>query len=76
MEDDAARFVPAERIVASIFHAERTDPDGLSGFLLLMHLGAGPRRTRDHLHEHLDTILNGIVERGYELVRIPELLGA
>jgi peptidoglycan/xylan/chitin deacetylase (PgdA/CDA1 family) len=76
MVDADPRFVPAERIVASILQAERTDPDGLSGFLLLMHLGAGPHRTRDHLHDRLDALLDAIAEQGYQLVRVPEVLGA
>jgi peptidoglycan/xylan/chitin deacetylase (PgdA/CDA1 family) len=74
MEDDQPRFVPAERIVDSVLRAERTDPDGLNGFLLLMHLGAGPRRTRDRLHDRLDPLLGAIKERGYEFVRVSELL--
>ena len=45
MTDADPRFVPAAQIVASILSAERTDPDGLNGYLLLMHLGAGPKRT-------------------------------
>jgi peptidoglycan/xylan/chitin deacetylase (PgdA/CDA1 family) len=74
MEDDNPRYVSAERIAGSILQAEQTDPDGLNGFLLLMHLGAGPKRTRDHLHDRLDALLDGIAGRGYAFVRIPELL--
>ena len=74
MEDGDPRFVPADRIVDSILRAERTDPDGLDGFLLLMHLGSGPRRTRDHLHDRLDTLLGRIADRGYAFVRVRELL--
>jgi endoglucanase len=74
MEDDQPRFVPAERIVDSVLKAELTDSDGLNGFLLLMHLGAGPRRTRDRLHDRLDPLLGAIKERGYEFVRVSELL--
>jgi endoglucanase len=74
MEDDQPRFVPAERIVESILRAERTDPDGLNGFMLLMHLGAGPRRTRDRLHDRLDPLLGAIEERGYQFVGVSELL--
>jgi peptidoglycan/xylan/chitin deacetylase (PgdA/CDA1 family) len=74
MEDDDPRFVPADRIVASVRRAERADPDGLNGFLLLMHLGAGPRRTRDHLHDSLDDLLGAVKDRGYEFVRVPDLL--
>src|SRR5262249_43301370 len=76
MLDDDPRFVPAPRIVASIFRAERPAPGGLNGFVLLMHLGAGPRRTRDHLHNRLGTLLDGIGDRGYGFVRVPELLGS
>jgi peptidoglycan/xylan/chitin deacetylase (PgdA/CDA1 family) len=76
MEDADPRFVPVERIVSSILQAERTDPHGLNGFLLLMHLGAGPRRTRDHLHDRLDALLDGIADRGYEFVRVSDLLGS
>ena len=53
MTDRDPHFISAENIVASILTRERTDPDGLNGFLLLMHPGAGPGRTRDHLHDRL-----------------------
>jgi peptidoglycan/xylan/chitin deacetylase (PgdA/CDA1 family) len=74
MEDDDPRFVPAGRIVASVLDHERRDPDGLCGFLLLMHLGAGPRRTRDHLHDRIGPLLDEILARGYEFVRLGALL--
>lgn len=74
MEDDNPRFVAAGRIVDSILGFERDEPDGLSGFLLLMHLGAGPRRTRDHLHDRLPGLLDSIQARGYEFIRVSELL--
>jgi peptidoglycan/xylan/chitin deacetylase (PgdA/CDA1 family) len=74
MEDDDRRFVTARDIVASILRAERTGPNGLRGYILLMHLGAGPRRTRDHLHDLIDALLDGITDRGYTVVRLPELL--
>lgn len=74
MEDDNPRFVTAERMVASVLKTEQTAPDGLNGFLLLMHLGAGPRRTRDHLHDRLDSLLGTLADRGYAFVRVSELL--
>jgi endoglucanase len=75
MEDDDPHFVPAAAIVYSILRADRADPDGLNGYLLLMHLGAGPRRRRDHLHDHLDTLLDKLQARGYSFVRVDTLLG-
>lgn len=74
MTDDDPHFVPAATIAASVLEAERTDPDGLSGFLLLMHLGAGPGRTRDHLSDHLPALLDELARRGYRFVRVDELL--
>ena len=74
MTDDDPRFTPAATIVESILHAERTDPDGLNGYLLLMHLGAGPARTRDHLHARLGPLLDELARRGYRFVRVDELL--
>jgi peptidoglycan/xylan/chitin deacetylase (PgdA/CDA1 family) len=74
MTDDDPHFTPAREIVASVLKAERTDPDGLNGYILLMHLGAGPGRTRDHLHDHLAELLDELVQRGYGLIRVDELL--
>ena len=76
MVDTDPRFVPAAQIVASILSAERADPDGLNGYLLLMHLGAGPKRTRDHLHTELGKLLDELSRRGYRLVRVDELLNS
>lgn len=54
---------------------EETDPDGLSGFLLLMHLGATPERTIDRLHDYLGPLMDELGRRGYRFVRVDELLG-
>ena len=74
MTDDDPRFIPAGAIVASILNAEQTDPDGLNGYLLLMHLGAGPARTRDHLHDKLPGLLDELGRRGYKFVRVDDLV--
>jgi hypothetical protein len=76
MEDADPHFVPAEAWFDSILHAEHTDPDGLNGFLLLMHLGAGRKRTRDHPYERLGALLDALKGRGYEFVRVDELLNS
>jgi peptidoglycan/xylan/chitin deacetylase (PgdA/CDA1 family) len=74
MTDADPRFTPAAAITASIFDAERTDPDGLSGYLLLMHLGAGPKRTRDHFHDRLGHLIDELSRRRYQFVRVDEML--
>src|SRR5262249_57551269 len=38
MEDTDPRFVSADRLVESILRFQRTDPDRLTAFLLLIHL--------------------------------------
>jgi endoglucanase len=69
------RFVSSEAILRSVFDRERADPNGLDGFLLLMHVGAGPAR-RDKLHDRLDDLLGGLARLGYAFVRVDELVPA
>lgn len=72
-EESASNFVPSQAIFDSILARERTDPHGLNGFLLLLHLGAGPGR-KDKFHPRLDELLTALADRGYEFVRVDELL--
>ena len=67
-------FVSSQAIVDSIVRREREDPHGLNGFLLLLHLGAGPGRT-DKLQARLRELLDWLGAGGYELVRVDALLG-
>ena len=71
--EDFARYRGTDEILESIYRKEREDPYGLSGFLLLMHAGAGPKRpdkSSRRLGELLDTLLAG----GYQFCRVDELL--
>ncbi len=70
--EDDTNFVPSDAIIASILARER-EPDGLDGFLLLMHVGSGPGR-RDKLHDRLGGLLDELLRRGYRFVRVDELL--
>lgn len=74
MEDDDPKYATSEVMVQSVLDKEKSDPDGLNGFMLLMHIGAGPGRTRDHLYKHLGGMLDELARRGYSFVRIDELL--
>jgi peptidoglycan/xylan/chitin deacetylase (PgdA/CDA1 family) len=67
-------FVASDAIVASVLARERAGPDGLNGFLLLLHIGAGPGRA-DKMHARLGSLLDDLAARGYRFVRIDELLG-
>ena len=73
MADSDPRFVPSKRIVESILAYESSHADGLNGFLLLLHLGAGPART-DKMHPHVGPLVDELKRRGYEFVRVDKLL--
>lgn len=76
MEDDDKNFIAAPDMVKTVYAKEESDPDGLSGWLLLMHIGAGPGRTRDHLYNYVGGMLDELRRRGYEFVRVDEMLAA
>ncbi|HRT58450.1 MAG TPA: polysaccharide deacetylase family protein [Candidatus Paceibacterota bacterium] len=66
-------FVPSSVIYDSILARERQDPNGLNGFILLLHLGAGPGR-QDKFHTRFGGLLDVLAAKGYEFVRVDELL--
>lgn len=74
MADSDSKFIASRRIVESILEYESSKPDGLNGFLLLLHLGAGPDRT-DKMHPHVGPLLDELTRRGYAFVRVDEMLG-
>jgi peptidoglycan/xylan/chitin deacetylase (PgdA/CDA1 family) len=74
LPDNDPNFISAPEIVKTILKKEATDRDGLNGFLLLMHVGATPERTRDRLHDYLGALLDELGRRGYRFVRVDELL--
>ncbi|HEY5406039.1 MAG TPA: hypothetical protein VIJ92_03090 [Ginsengibacter sp.] len=45
----------------------------LNGFILLVHIGTDPRRT-DKFYNQLPQLINELKKRGYEFVKINELL--
>lgn len=72
-EDAAKNFVSSMAIPDSIRRREREDPHGLNGFLLLLHIGAGPRRT-DKFHARFGELLDHLAGKGYAFLRVDELL--
>lgn len=73
LPDGHARFISSEQIYRGILEYESTQPDGLNGFLLLLHLGVGPERT-DKMHRLVGRLLDELERRGYRFVRVDELL--
>ena len=63
----------SETIYHSIIEYEKSKPDGLNGFILLMHVGAGPDRT-DKFYRRLPELINYLKEKGYQFQTVDQLL--
>lgn len=63
----------SEEIYNSIVQYEKNSPQGLNGFILLIHIGTDPRRT-DKFYAKLDDLLLELERRGYTFLRIDALL--
>jgi peptidoglycan/xylan/chitin deacetylase (PgdA/CDA1 family) len=71
MREDDPHFPTSQRILEDILAYEKKDPHGLNGFILLLHLGSG---RKDPFHTKLGPLCDELGKRGYEFVRIDELL--
>lgn len=72
-EERAANYRSSQSIFDSIFTLEKNAPDGLNGFLLLFHLGAGEGRA-DKFFLRLPSVISRLLRRGYRFRRVDELL--
>ena len=71
--DDDKNYISSEAIMARIKEYEAKDPHGLNGFILLTHIGSGPKRT-DKFHDRVDELIAWLRSKHYEPVRVDELL--
>ena len=63
----------SDTIYRSIMRFGEEQANGLKGFILLIHIGAGPER-EDKFYLLLDRMMRELKGRGYRFVRIDELL--
>ena len=63
----------SETIYNSIINYERSKPAGLNGFILLMHIGAGPDRT-DKFYTRLHALIKYLKQKGYHFQTVDQLL--
>jgi peptidoglycan/xylan/chitin deacetylase (PgdA/CDA1 family) len=70
--EDHRSFVPSTKILEDVLKYEQKDPNGLNGFLLLLHLGT---TRKDKMYLLLDDLLTELENRGYSFVRVDEMLG-
>jgi peptidoglycan/xylan/chitin deacetylase (PgdA/CDA1 family) len=67
-----AKFVTSEQIITDVLTFERSQPDGLNGFVLLFHLGS---LRADLMDTELERLLEKLSERGYTFRRVDDLFG-
>ena len=70
---DDKNYTSSDEIFAKIKEYEGKNPTGLNGFILLTHIGAGPKRT-DKFFDRLDSLIVWLRSKNYEMVRIDNLL--
>lgn len=63
----------SEVIMRSIIDYEQKHSNGLNGFILLMHIGAGPRRT-DKFYDRLGKLITWLKREGYSIKPLQQLL--
>lgn len=71
--EDLPAFRSSESIFESILAKQQSGNNGLNGFILLMHIGAGPDR-EDKFFVRLPSLLSHLQEWGYSVVGLEELL--
>lgn len=64
-------FKPSEQIAHEVLDFESREPEGLNGFLLLLHLGS---QRQDKMPPHVGPLIDELAARGYSFARIDELL--
>jgi len=67
--DMGDKYVSSQKVMDSIFKYEKTDPHGLNGFILLLHVGTDARRT-DKFYDRLKELIDRLKDLGYEFKRL------
>jgi endoglucanase len=67
------KYVDSNTIFQSILLYEQRSSVGMNGFILLIHIGTDPRRT-DKFYFQLPALIEELKNRGYQFVKIDELL--
>lgn len=70
---DMPGYLSSNEIYERILAYETHDPDGLNGFILLLHIGTAEERT-DKFYMRLGPLIEELRARGYGFVRVDELL--
>ena len=60
-------------ILQTLYNKINDKPNGVNGFIVLMHLGTDPKR-KDKLYNYLPEVIQLLKAKGYQLVTVTELL--
>ena len=71
MPESEKRFVSSQAILRGILDYEKKDPNGLNGYILLLHVGAD---RRDKMYLLLEPLIKDLRSRGYDFIRIDQML--
>jgi len=69
--DMGERYISSDSIYKRILEYEKKDPNGLNGFILLIHIGTHPSRT-DKFYYKLNDLINDLKKLGYSFRRFNE----
>lgn len=69
------RYWSSDTIYQSILEYETSNNSGLNGFILLIHIGTHPER-EDKFYYELENLITDLKKRGYEFLRIDELIAS
>ncbi|MFC3200105.1 polysaccharide deacetylase family protein [Parapedobacter deserti] len=67
------RYVDSETLYNQLLTYEKQRPNGLNGFIVLIHLGTDPRRI-DKFYHRLPALIKELTARGYTFERIDKLI--
>lgn len=70
---DMPNYRSSDEIYESIVEYESKNPNGLNGFMLLIHIGTDPKRT-DKFYQHLGPLIKELKLQSYNFLRVDDLL--
>ena len=65
------RYFSSKEILSRIWEYERTDPNGLNGHIMLIHLGTDPART-DKFYDKLPGLIRELRRKGYSFTPLKD----
>jgi peptidoglycan/xylan/chitin deacetylase (PgdA/CDA1 family) len=72
-EPEMPNYITSKAIMESVWEYEQNASFGMNGFILLSHIGVGDRRQDKFFHKIIN-LIEGLEERGYQIVHLGELL--